>query len=73
MKQAIWDKFCSRFSIAETCVPLFAKYLKGDIFIQSLVFSHQNEERLANTKKKNINSLVLADYSNRQHFYFHFF
>jgi hypothetical protein len=31
MKQAIWDKFCSRFSIAETCVPLFATDAEGNV------------------------------------------
>ena len=31
MKQAIWDKFCSRFSISETCVPLFATDAEGDV------------------------------------------
>jgi hypothetical protein len=36
MKQAIWDKFCSRFSIAETCVPLFATDADGNVQIKSI-------------------------------------
>ncbi len=31
MKQAIWDKFCTRFSIAESCVPLFATDADGNV------------------------------------------
>lgn len=31
MKQAIWDKFCSRFSISETCMPLFATDAEGNV------------------------------------------
>jgi len=31
MKQAIWDKFCSRFSIPETSVQLFATDAKGNV------------------------------------------
>ena len=31
MKQAIWDKFCSRFSISETSVQLFATDEEGNV------------------------------------------
>ena len=31
MKQAIWDKFCSRFSIPETSVQLFATNADGNV------------------------------------------
>ena len=31
MKQAIWDKFCYRFSIAGTCVPLFSTDADGNV------------------------------------------
>src|SRR5262245_59831585 len=29
--QEIWDRFCARFSIAETCVPLFATDTDGNV------------------------------------------
>jgi len=31
MKQAVWDKFCARFNIVESCVPLFAVDSSGDV------------------------------------------
>jgi len=31
MKQGIWDKFCNRFNIAETCVPLFSNDTEGNV------------------------------------------
>ena len=31
MKQAVWDKFCARFNVAESCVPLFATDPDGNV------------------------------------------
>ena len=70
MKQAIWDKFCTRFSIAESCVPLFATDADGNVQTKTigkdqrpiLVRSDDCESMILS-----VTSLLVDDWENNAH------
>lgn len=58
MKQAVWDKFCARFNIYESCVPLFTSDSDGNV--QHKCIGRGNTQRPVLVRSDECEAMILS-------------